>query len=218
MKETTTTAFEAFLKAQSEFGTALKDSNNPFFKSKYADLASIWGACGEALHQNGLYIMQPIRMNECGVIVETRIIYKDGTVIETCVCPVKVSKENDPQALGSAITYARRYSLASLLCIITDDDDGNAGSGNTTQKTITSLPQKKINPISAAMNLGDWGTKIDDLKDDFDVNFLLDEVKKKFSGKSDGLQIKSALNTKAKSLGLIYNTEKSQYDYANQPV
>lgn len=220
MKETTTlNAFEAFLKAQSEFGTAIKDAKNPFFKSNYADMSSVWEACGEALHRNGFFVMQPIRMNEFGLYLETLIVYRDGTVIEKSNCPIKTTKENDPQALGSAITYIRRYSLASLLGIITDDDDGNAGAGNNTQKSITSLPQQqKTNPISAAMNLGDWGTKIDDLKDDFDVNFLLDEVKKQFTGKSDGLQIKTALNIKAKSLGLMYDTEKAQYEYVNQPV
>ncbi|MBC3785745.1 hypothetical protein FHK02_2221 [Spirosoma sp. LMG 31448] len=72
--------------------------------------------------------MQPIRTTDSGsFLIETIVRYKDGTVIESCECPV-IAKTSDAQALGSAITYARRYSLASILCIVTDDDDAESAS------------------------------------------------------------------------------------------
>lgn len=109
---------QALLKAQTEFMTASKDAKNPFFKSKYATLNSVWEAVATALHNNGLVCIQPIVNN----MVATTIIHTSGQFI-TSECPIVCAKQNDPQALGSAITYSRRYALASMLGVMTDDDD-----------------------------------------------------------------------------------------------
>ena len=109
---------QALLKAQTEFMTATKDAKNPFFRSKYATLNSVWEAVASALHNNGLVCIQPIVNN----MVATTIIHTSGQFI-TSECPIICAKQNDPQALGSAITYSRRYALASMLGVMTDDDD-----------------------------------------------------------------------------------------------
>lgn len=108
----------ALNKAQAEFMVAKKDAKNPFFKSKYATLNAVYEAVAEALLKNGLSVIQPI----VGDAVETTLIHTSGQFI-TSSCPIVCAKQNDPQAMGSAITYARRYSLASLLGVMTDEDD-----------------------------------------------------------------------------------------------
>jgi hypothetical protein len=108
----------ALNKAQADFMVAKKDAKNPFFKSKYATLNAVYEAVAEALLKNGLSVIQPI----VGDAVETTLVHTSGQFI-TSACPIVCAKQNDPQAMGSAITYARRYSLASLLGVMTDDDD-----------------------------------------------------------------------------------------------
>lgn len=108
----------ALNKAQSDFMVAKKDAKNPFFKSKYATLNSVYEAVAPALLSNGFTIIQPIVDNN----VETTLVHASGQFI-TSSCPIVCAKQNDPQAMGSAITYARRYSLASLLGVMTDEDD-----------------------------------------------------------------------------------------------
>lgn len=108
----------ALNKAQADFMVAKKDAKNPFFKSKYATLNAVYEAVAEALLKNGLSVIQPI----VGDAVETTLIHTSGQFI-TSSCPIVCAKQNDPQAMGSAITYARRYSLASLLGVMTDEDD-----------------------------------------------------------------------------------------------
>lgn len=108
----------ALNKAQADFMVAKKVATNPFFKSKYATLNAVYEAVAEALLKNGLSVIQPI----VGDAVETTIIHTSGQFI-TSSCPIVCAKQNDPQAMGSAITYARRYSLASLLGVMTDEDD-----------------------------------------------------------------------------------------------
>ena len=128
----------ALNKAQADFMVAKKDAKNPFFKSKYATLNAVYEAVAEALLKNGLSVIQPI----VGDAVETTIIHTSGQFI-TSSCPIVCAKQNDPQAMGSAITYARRYSLASLLGVMTDeDDDGEKAMGRTDKKPAP----KKDNP------------------------------------------------------------------------
>ena len=126
----------ALNKAQSDFMVAKKDAKNPFFKSKYATLNSVYEAVAPALLSNGFIIIQPI----VGDSVETTLIHASGQFI-TSSCPIVCAKQNDPQAMGSAITYARRYSLASLLGVMTDeDDDGEKAMGRTDKKP---MPKKE---------------------------------------------------------------------------
>lgn len=120
---------EALSKAQGKIKGAAKDTANPFFKSKYADLASVWDACREALTENGLCVLQTTEDGIEHVTVITTLSHSSGEWIRgrLTMKPVK----NDPQGIGSAITYARRYALAAIVGVAPEDDDGEAASGRT---------------------------------------------------------------------------------------
>ena len=105
-------------------GKALKDSDNPHFKSKYADLAAVMDACLPALNRHGIAVVQPFVSSDFGNAVKTVLIHESGETLE-CAVPLIVGK-NDMQGLGSAITYARRYGLMAMAGIAPEDDDGNA--------------------------------------------------------------------------------------------
>lgn len=113
----------ALLKAQRIIGAAKKDSVNPFFKAKYADLGSVMEVCKDPLNENGIAILQPIVSNGVGVYVLTTLLHESGEFISSQL-RIAAKNEHDPQAQGSAITYARRYALQSMLSIPVEDDDG----------------------------------------------------------------------------------------------
>ena len=119
--------YSAFIRAQKEFGAALKTATNPHFKSKYADLASCVEAVISALNNNGIGLTQFIHESESGVTVETVFLHESGEVLTSGQLNVPVIK-NDAQGYGSALTYARRYSLMAACGIAPEDDDGNAAS------------------------------------------------------------------------------------------
>lgn len=126
----------AFIKAQTEMGNATKDSSNPFFKTKYADLNSIREACLPALNKNGIGVLQPIVQIEGKNFVKTILLHESGETIESFT-EILFAKQNDPQAQGSGITYARRYGLQSLVSIGAEDDNGDKASEQLqTIKTI----------------------------------------------------------------------------------
>ncbi len=133
----------AMVKAQTAMGSAKRDASNPFFKSKYADLASVREACLPLLNANGLCVMQFARGTAEGVEVETMLVHTSGEWISDSLA-VPVSK-NDAQGYGSAISYARRYGLAALPCLATEDDDGNAAAAslNNRQAEPRPVPSKK---------------------------------------------------------------------------
>ncbi|NCB64307.1 MAG: hypothetical protein EOM52_12055, partial [Clostridia bacterium] len=113
---------EALAKAQGMMTTAKKDSDNPFFNSRYADLAACWEVCREPLAKNGLAIIQTTTPTTDGTVrVVSTLAHASGEWIrgELAVKPVKA----DPQGIGSALTYARRYGLCSLVGIVADEDD-----------------------------------------------------------------------------------------------
>lgn len=116
----------ALAAAQAEMGKALKQSNNPHFRSKYADLGNVADACLPALNRHGIAVIQPIGEDDGGRYVETRLIHASGESL-SCRAPLIVQK-NDMQGLGSAITYARRYGLMCMAGIAPEDDDGNAAA------------------------------------------------------------------------------------------
>lgn len=112
----------ALSKAQGMLNAAKKDSSNPFFKSKYADLESVWDACREALSMNELAIVQCPCIQEQQVCLETILTHSSGEWIKSTM-PLLLTKQ-DPQTMGSALTYARRYALAAMVGIVQSDDDG----------------------------------------------------------------------------------------------
>ena len=117
----------AFVKAQADFGPALKTNTNPHFKSKYAGLDACVEAVIDALHKQGIALMQRSLPCESGVAVETVFIHASGETMSSGPLHVPASKQ-DPQGYGSALTYARRYSLMAACGIAPEDDDGNAAS------------------------------------------------------------------------------------------
>jgi hypothetical protein len=125
----------ALVKAQKEFGPALKSSSNPHFRSKYADLSACVEAVIEGLNNNGIALTQRVSPSENGVIVETVFIHESGEVINCGQLHVPASK-HDAQGYGSALTYARRYSLMAACGIAPEDDDGNAASKRPTAPAI----------------------------------------------------------------------------------
>jgi hypothetical protein len=120
------TVYAALAAAQMEMGKALKDSTNPAFKSKYADLASVMDACMPALNRHGIAVFQPTVDDESGRYVKTIFAHVSGETVE-CRVPLIVGK-NDMQGYGSAVTYARRYGLMGMAGIAPEDDDGNAAA------------------------------------------------------------------------------------------
>lgn len=117
----------ALVKAQKAFGPALKSSTNPHFKSRYADLAACVEAVIEGLNSNGVMLMQQCHESDNGVIVETMFVHESGETMSAGKLHVPAAKQ-DPQGYGSALTYARRYSLMAACGIAPEDDDGNAAS------------------------------------------------------------------------------------------
>ena len=117
----------ALVKAKKAFNPALKDKTNPAYRSKYADL----GACIEAVEvgllDNGIFMYQRTFEDATGVTVETVFIHESGEQLECGKLHVPAAKQ-DPQGYGSALTYARRYSLMAACGIAPEDDDGNAAS------------------------------------------------------------------------------------------
>jgi len=135
----------ALATAQGSLKTAKKNSDNPFFHSKYADLSSVWDACREALVANDLAVTQVPSITDRGeMLLVTMLMHKSGEWIsgEQLVSPAKA---NDPQALGSALTYFRRYGLSSVLGISFEgeDDDANAAS---TPAVPSSEPRREEYP------------------------------------------------------------------------
>ena len=143
----------ALSKAQADITGALKDSSNPFFKSKYADLASCWDACRKQLAANNLAVIQTIYVHwESGqTMLATTLVHSSGEWIRSDL-PV-LAKDLSPQAQGSGITYARRYALAAIVGLAQIDDDAEAAQG----RSFTNDPR------------GDLGKKVDQTKRDWFV-------------------------------------------------
>lgn len=115
----------ALVAAQKQFSPALKSSTNPHFKTKYADLSACIEAVIDALHSQGIALLQPCHESDSGVVVETLFVHESGESFSAGKLHVPAAKQ-DPQGYGSALTYARRYSLMAACGIAPEDDDGNA--------------------------------------------------------------------------------------------
>lgn len=163
--------YSALVKAQSQIRGAVKDSLNPHFRNKYADLGSVWDACREALHKNGLAVIQLSDVDASGApVLLTRIIHESGQHIEGRY-PLVCKDATDPQKLGSATTYARRYALAAAIGIIQEDDDGQAAAGHVTAKPVSQIVSNvaKVAAAAPAQAVGDilggHGKSMTDLED-----------------------------------------------------
>ena len=125
--ETTAKLAEALSKAQGELIHAKKETKNEFFRSRYADLASVIDAAKKPLSNNGLSVSQVVDVLDNGdLFLETILMHLSGEFL-IGKYPIKPVKQ-DPQSVGSAITYARRYAFSAIVGIAADDDDGNEAS------------------------------------------------------------------------------------------
>jgi hypothetical protein len=140
----------ALSKAQGEMQAAIKDKVNPFYKSAYADLGSVWDAARPVLSKYGLCVMQTTEMIADGtkIILVTTLAHTSGQWVKSYL-PLNPAK-NDSQGVGTAITYLRRYSLSAIVGVVCDDDDDgetSVGRGKTTQQntqpTVTPTQEKK---------------------------------------------------------------------------
>lgn len=129
---------KALCLAQKEIEPAHKNKTNPFFNSGYADLSAIWGSCKDILSNHGLCVVQTTDRDEYGIALVTTLIHTSGQWIEGNY-PI-VTLKQEPQSLGSAVTYARRYALMSIVGIVTDEDDDaeNAMDRNGSKPVKTS--------------------------------------------------------------------------------
>lgn len=118
--------FEALSKAQMEITGAAKTKKNPHFKCDYADLNSTWEACREPLGANGLTVVQTVEQLAEKFVLVTTLGHTSGEWMKS-VIPL-INTKMDMQGLGSALTYARRYGLASMCGVCPSDDDGNAAT------------------------------------------------------------------------------------------
>ena len=147
----------ALVRAQRGFAPALKTSTNPHFRSKYVDLAGCIEAVVDALNAAGIALIQRTSEDSIGVTVETVFVHESGEMMECGKLHVPASKQ-DAQGFGSALTYARRYSLMAAAGIAPEDDDGNAASRPSPKVLATKtdlVPPHRMNVIAdvaAAVN------------------------------------------------------------------
>jgi hypothetical protein len=149
---------KALSKAQATINKAKKSSDNPFFKSKYADLSEVWDACREQLTANDLAVIQATDECDDGVIVVTRLVHSSGQWIEgrLKMKPVK----NDPQGIGSCISYARRYALAAMVGVCTEDDDAQAACTPQSPKKPQSINSKHPVTQNEDLQAGDPNSSV----------------------------------------------------------
>ena len=140
----------ALAAAQLEMGKALKDTQNPHFKSKYADLASVVEACGKALNNHGIAYLARVTHADGAMVMRTVLTHGASETSLECDIPLIVAK-NDMQGLGSAMTYARRYGLMSLTGIAPEDDDGNAAAAAAPKAVSAAHMKRRCADMDAEM-------------------------------------------------------------------
>jgi len=133
----------ALVKAQKEMQTPKKGSVNPFFKNKYADLNDVLEAIVPALNNNGIVLLQPLVNIEGKNFVKTVLMHESGEVFES-LAEIFCNKQNDAQAYGSGISYARRYSLSSICGIGSEDDDAQKAVQPKPNATVEILEKAKL--------------------------------------------------------------------------
>ena len=141
---------KALAAAQGKLKGAVKDSNNTFFKSRYADLSSVWDACREALSENGIAVIQGPRTEGSKITVTTLLVHESGEWVSEELSAN--AKDDSPQSVGSTITYLRRYGLSSMVGIAPEDDDAEAAQprGNPHQHPNRAPPTPIPAPRAAA--------------------------------------------------------------------
>jgi hypothetical protein len=158
--------YAALVKAQSQIKNAVKDSVNPHFKNRYADLESVWDAVRDALHKNDLAVLQLTDLDASGApVLITRVIHTSGEHVEGRY-PLVCKDPTDAQKLGSSMSYARRYALSAMLGVIQSDDDGNGASAQPAKPaaapTTAKAPGNAMADLFAAHKL-EYPKAVEDL-------------------------------------------------------
>lgn len=125
---------------------AAKDRENPHFQRKYADLASVWDACREALSKNEIAIIQPLSGGPDTITITTILVHSSGESVYSALT-LRPTKP-DPQGIGSAATYGRRYGLAAMVGVAPEDDDGNAASQPVKGANTKEAVKKEVERIA----------------------------------------------------------------------
>lgn len=204
--ENTAKLDSALAKAQGEIEAASKDKLNPAFRSKYADLSSVWGAIRPALSRHNISVTQwPIHSEDGRLHIVTRLAHDGEWIRAHFSIPVQ---KQDAHGYGSATTYAKRFSLAAAVGVVADeDDDGNSASGKTTPAASPAMPSvggtvgaskaanrsaydsfvKAIRQAASIKALADWYkanvTEIDKLPPDW-----LDELRVEYTDRKSELE------------------------------
>lgn len=151
----------AMAKAQAAMKPAVKDSTNPAFRSKYADLTAVWDACRGPLTSHGISVWQDVEAHADGIAVTTRLVHLSGQWAEFGPLVVPLAKR-DAHGVGSATSYAKRYALSAAVGIVSDDDDGNAAAGvnGAAQQTQASKP------VAIPDGFGSWWADLQAVADE----------------------------------------------------
>ena len=169
---------KAFVKFQSEFKGMKPDSSNPFFKSTYISLDGILETVRPILAKNGLAVIQEATGDGDYIFVKTKLIHESGEMIETEVLKMKPQK-NDPQSMGSCITYSKRYQLAALLgiCECIDDDANIATYGNNSPEQSKSTGKLSAKQVGRLLAIGlKAGIKEPEIKKVIKAEFGKDKI------------------------------------------
>jgi len=164
---------EALVLAQKEIRFAVKDSTNPHYKSKYANINSVIDAVKAPLNNNGIALIQSLSPSDDNKLhLTTRLIHSSGEWIEdTAVCPIQ---KQDPQGLGSAISYIRRYSLSAMCAVYADDDDGQSAALNAADYLQRITQSQSLEELQANYNF-----VMGEVKNDRTLSKLVIEAKDK---------------------------------------
>lgn len=143
----------ALVKAQQEMVTPKKANTNPFFKNKYAGLNEVLDAVVSVLNNNGIVVLQPMVHLDGKNFVKTVLLHESGEMLESFT-EIIYNKQNDAQAQGSGITYARRYGLQSFVSVGAEDDDGNSASKQIEIKIDVPRLEQRLKACTTVEELG----------------------------------------------------------------
>lgn len=157
--ESTVEITKALATLQGELKPVNKASVNPYYKSKYADLSAIWESVRELLHSNGLAVAQLPQEKEGHIYLETLLLHTSGEWLSSSLL-VTPGKPNDPQAVGSALTYARRYALSAMLGVCSEeDDDAESAVARQPKQNPVVQAAKEMGAVEAMTNAGEFLTR-----------------------------------------------------------
>jgi hypothetical protein len=148
---------KALAAAQGQMGNVVKDSANPFFKSKFLSLAGVWDGIRAPLSANGLCVIQSLRPADGGVGLTTRLVHQSGQWVESEL--FLPATKTDPQSFGSLISYARRYALMAIVGVAAaDDDDAESAMGRNATQQNTGADNETIAKVRACKTIVELNT------------------------------------------------------------